>query len=659
MRTFTRLLSLFIAFVLPIALWANVIVKGTVKYVNGLPANNYEVHIQTDSASCVLNHITKTNPNGFYQDSLICNGKIAVVIVWVRDCAGNIIQHQYQAGNSNIIESNFEVCSNNNCVASFFWQRKDSSGLAFQFNSEGSLPESNKDSIISRKWSFGDGTYDSTHINPVHTYSAAGNYNVCLVIKTSGGCTSTICKNIVAEVPCNGCQAYFSSTSSPNIKNAKDLVSYSQACPGDSIKTYTWSFGDGSTIIAGPKVTHEYARTGVYTVCLKIQTVKGCESNFCKQDSIRVDSVPQNNNCRASFSWKKINALSQQFNSAYSVASSNTDSIIKRYWSFGDGTYDSTHIDPVHNYAQPGIYTVCLKIKTKAGCESSICLQDTLRVDSVPQIKCHADFNFNISFTPNNVVSVKFDSHNSQASNNDSIVIRKWSFGDGTSGTGIDPTHTYQKPGNYTVCLYIKSYGGCTDSICKSVTIPSNQCEAAFKWEQVSANSNANGYYVRCNSSESKTSTGDSIISRKWYFGDGQVLEGNVVDPAHKYTYSGTYNVCLVIRTKRGCENKICKNIQLKGNDSTRNKEVVKIISLYPQPVRDVLKAVIYSKNNNVSSDIEIYDVYGVKKWGDKKVLSEGNNTIQIPTGQLAVGPYILRVTTIYGKISSYFFKIN
>jgi len=29
-------------------------------------------------------------------------------------------------------------------------------------------------------WDFGDGTKDSTTVSPTHTYSAAGNYNVCL-----------------------------------------------------------------------------------------------------------------------------------------------------------------------------------------------------------------------------------------------------------------------------------------------------------------------------------------------------------------------------------------------------------------------------------------------------------------------------------------------
>ena len=42
------------------------------------------------------------------------------------------------------------------------------------------------------KWSWGDGTFDSIAY-PSHTYSAAGNYTICLTITDSTGCTSTYC----------------------------------------------------------------------------------------------------------------------------------------------------------------------------------------------------------------------------------------------------------------------------------------------------------------------------------------------------------------------------------------------------------------------------------------------------------------------------------
>lgn len=54
--------------------------------------------------------------------------------------------------------------------------------------------------IDSWSWDFGDGLYSSEQ-NPVHTYAAAGSYNVCLTITAdSMSCTSTHCDTIFINV---------------------------------------------------------------------------------------------------------------------------------------------------------------------------------------------------------------------------------------------------------------------------------------------------------------------------------------------------------------------------------------------------------------------------------------------------------------------------
>ena len=45
--------------------------------------------------------------------------------------------------------------------------------------------------------------------------------------------------------------------------------------PGDSITSFEWDFGDGTTV-EGPHVTHSYANQGVYTVELTITNSAGC-----------------------------------------------------------------------------------------------------------------------------------------------------------------------------------------------------------------------------------------------------------------------------------------------------------------------------------------------------------------------------------------------
>lgn len=48
--------------------------------------------------------------------------------------------------------------------------------------------------------------------------------------------------------------------------------------------------------------------------------------------------------------------------------------------------------------------------------------------------------------------------------------VYSWSFGDGTSSTLVNPTHTYTSNGYYSVCLTI-SGGGCTSTFCDTVQV--------------------------------------------------------------------------------------------------------------------------------------------------------------------------------------------
>lgn len=56
-------------------------------------------------------------------------------------------------------------------------------------------------SVASYEWNFGDGNTGTTGPSIVHDYAIGGNYNVCLTVTTSEGCTYQSCNTIY--VPCN------------------------------------------------------------------------------------------------------------------------------------------------------------------------------------------------------------------------------------------------------------------------------------------------------------------------------------------------------------------------------------------------------------------------------------------------------------------------
>lgn len=55
-----------------------------------------------------------------------------------------------------------------------------------------------------------------------------------------------------------------------------------------------------------------------------------------------------------------------------------------------------------------------------------------------------------------------------------SIVSRSWNFGDGTTSTATNPSHTYASAGSYNVTLTVTDNGGATNTATQAVTISGN-----------------------------------------------------------------------------------------------------------------------------------------------------------------------------------------
>ena len=122
-------------------------------------------------------------------------------------------------------------------------------------------------------WDFGDSTSSSMQ-NPVHTYSQAGTYLVCLTIHNqSWTCQDTWCTNVNTGANA-GCISYF--TFSQNSL----IVSFTGHVVSGLPATYTWGFGDG-TGGSGQNVTHTYGSQGMYFVSLTTIT----DSTNCTYNS--------------------------------------------------------------------------------------------------------------------------------------------------------------------------------------------------------------------------------------------------------------------------------------------------------------------------------------------------------------------------------------
>jgi len=119
-----------------------------------------------------------------------------------------------------------------------------------------------------------------------------------------------------------------------------------------------------------------------------------------------------------------------------------------------------------------------------------------------------------------------------------------WSFGDGTTSTTKNPTHTYSKAGKYTVSLTVKNAAG-SNTITKTNYIQVKAVRkpvAAFSGTPTSGN-------VPLKVQFTDKSTG-TPTKWKWSFGDGTTSTRQ--NPMHKYSDAGKYTVKLTATNAAG-----------------------------------------------------------------------------------------------------------
>ena len=253
-----------------------------------------------------------------------------------------------------------------------------------------------------------------------------------------------------------GCQAYFYANTIGCPQISFYDYSYVDSLNGDSVTSWSWSFGDGgSSTSMNP--TNTYAGNGAYVVCLTIGTQQGCQSSFC--DTININCIGGGGgSCQAAFYQDSAtNCPTINLNNA----STSTSGIIGYYYDFGDGS-NSTSANPTHTYSANGLYTVCLTIFAQDSCTSTYC--ENVQIGCLGgQSGCQAYFYQDSSACP--TVSLIDGSTGSGA-----ITSYYYDFGDGASSTSMDPIHTYTANGTYTVCLTIVA-DSCSDTYCQTIQI--------------------------------------------------------------------------------------------------------------------------------------------------------------------------------------------
>lgn len=306
---------------------------------------------------------------------------------------------------------------------------------------------------LSYFWDFGDGN-TSNDQDPIHVYATPGLYNACLtVVDSANNCVDVSC-NAVRILPSNtgNCSATFTA-----VAVGGDSILITPPTTNNGSLIYVLDYGDGNldtlqTSAANPVLNpfyYVYAQSGWYQVCLTVFDANGtCWNQHCN-----FVTVPgRQTTCTADFSATNTTGNQVQFTN---LSQGGRNSLY--VWDFGDGN-TSHSTSPTHTYANPGVYQVCLlAIDSIAGCIDIKC--DTVSVN--PGQICDATFSISRTTATNQMAFM--------ANYVDPTKTYSWDFGDGTTGSGPNASHTYTTSGAYTVCLIVSS-ANCSDTSCVLVT---------------------------------------------------------------------------------------------------------------------------------------------------------------------------------------------
>jgi len=250
-------------------------------------------------------------------------------------------------------------------------------------------------------WNFGNGQIINTSTNPnssgfnPSTVYDQGTYDITLVAQSVYGCSDSDQVTVTISAPAGQFNAV-SVDGSP----ASDI------CLGDEIlftmtdtidvASYTWDFGDGTTIMNENPVTHAfdfYPPSGMYDVVLKLVSELGCKTSV----SIPVSALNLN---AIIFPTDTICLGETTFMNEANVDSEN----LEYEWDLGNGV-TSTDQSPTTAYNTSGEYIISLTVvEPNLNCFNSV--TDTLNVSPDPRLVVPSDL---ICDTINDLIYIGID----------------------------------------------------------------------------------------------------------------------------------------------------------------------------------------------------------------------------------------------------------
>ncbi len=364
------------------------------------------------------------------------------------------------------------------------------------------------------RWYFGDGT-NSIIRNPTHVYASAGIYTPTLITTDTSGCKDTF--NLATPISVYDPIASFSSTGNTTacLNTSVQFTNNSQ-----NATSYLWDFGDGTTSTDSIPL-HTYTTAGTFTVTLTA-FAGPCSKQQVKNNYITVVAPV----CNFSF------VSNGQCLPVTTTFTDLSPTAISWFWDFGDGT-TSNFKNPVHTYTTAPTGSVTLTITDANGCTG------TYSANNINYYAASASVDAPTGCIPH---TANFNSLSTQA------VTWIWDFGDGTTSTLQNPTHTYTTDGAFTVTLIATFPGSCIDTISYPAMVTIDTPNADFYSPTIAGCSPTAINFIN---------TSADAASYLWSFGDGGTSANTT--PSHIYYIPGYYTIQLIATNSFGCSDTLTK----------------------------------------------------------------------------------------------------
>ena len=264
--------------------------------------------------------------------------------------------------------------------------------------------------------------------------------------------------NVTCKIICNWCiynvdwaycyiDAECPTTSTTNVPTCGTLPFELDGPTG--FDTYSWVPPSGNSPPTANTYSINASVAGIYTLNVTLNT---CATSSAYTFTYNVLPGPTPN-------FTDVTTPCSGNVSFTSTSSANGGTAITGYtWEWGDGTANGTGANATHTYTSTGTNTITLVV-TNGTCTDSI--------SQTVVTPTHPVASFSLANNCLNTVT-NYTSTSTAAAG---IASQNWDFGDATTGTGSNPSHSYMSAGTYTVNLVVKDNNSCKDSASELIII--------------------------------------------------------------------------------------------------------------------------------------------------------------------------------------------